>query len=372
MRNGIRRELGRMALGIGGLAWLGGRRGVALGAAAVGVSMHLAALEPGPSFRGQAAVVTGGSRGLGLAIALALAREGARVSLLARDATELARARERILAKVPNASVYPFVCDVTDRDRAARVIRDAAGAMGGIDLLVNNAGAILVGPLETMDREDYDALLDLHFHAVRECVNAALPFLRTSHHRRIVNVCSMGGKVAVPHLVPYDVSKFALAGYSQGLYAEVAREGISVTTVFPTVMRTGSPIQAVFKGDHEREFAWFASGDLAPGLSLSASVSARKILRAARRRDTELVPSVAGRLRNLAAAFFPETMNSLLAAGAAFLPKGSSREARTGAESRAYFDRKPWFAPLRLAARATERRWNQEARSSAAFKLGRG
>jgi len=243
-------------------------------------------------------------------------------------------------------------------------------SLGGLDILVNNAGAITVGPMVAMDPEDFRAQMNLHLHAVVSSCTLSLPALHRSRGKRIVNICSMGGKVAMPHMLPYDASKFALSGFSQGLAAELASEGISVTTVYPTVLRTGSPIQAVFKGDAEKEFAWFTVADNLPGFSLAADKAAKKIVAATQDRQSEVVLSIPSRARNLLAALFPETSASLLAFVAGLMPGGDSREYRTGADSRAFFDRSPVFWPLRRIAKIAEKRWNQKPKHNARYNMG--
>jgi short-subunit dehydrogenase len=106
---------------------------------------------------------------------------------------------------------------------------------------------------------------------------------------RIVNIASIGGEAAVPHLVPYCVGKFALVGLSDGLRAELAQEGILVTTVSPGLMRTGSHLKALFKGRHRQEYGWFASAASAPVLSVSAEHAARIIVRACERGAAKVV-----------------------------------------------------------------------------------
>jgi NAD(P)-dependent dehydrogenase (short-subunit alcohol dehydrogenase family) len=322
------------------------------------------------SFEGKSVLITGGSRGLGLALAIEFAREGAKVAVIARDRDELLRAKAKVEALVPTAHLRAYACDVTSHREFAEAIKLVVLDQGGLDVLVNNAGAITVGPFEAMDNEDFEAQMNLHFMAPVHACRLALPYLREKSGARIVNICSMGGKVAVPHMLPYDASKFALSGFSQGLMAELAEEGISVTTVYPAVMRTGSPIQAVFKGDHDKEFAWFASADVLPGFSLGADSAARKILEAARERKAELVPSLPGRLRNVMAALLPETFASLMGFLSSQMPKGYSRQHFTGADSRKVFDRSPLFWPFRARARQMEKKWNQEPKHDARYNMG--
>jgi NAD(P)-dependent dehydrogenase (short-subunit alcohol dehydrogenase family) len=141
------------------------------------------------------------------------------------------------------AHVLAIACDVREAEGVTRAIARAVGAFGRLDALVNNAGIIAVGPLECMTAHDYRDALDTHFWAMYHAVEAARPFMERQGGARIVNVTSIGGKISVPHLLPYSVSKFAAVGYSQGLRAELARKNICVTTVCPGLMRTGSPAQ---------------------------------------------------------------------------------------------------------------------------------
>jgi NAD(P)-dependent dehydrogenase (short-subunit alcohol dehydrogenase family) len=118
---------------------------------------------------------------------------------------------------------------------------------------------------------------------------AVLPQMRRRGWGRIVNISSIGGKRAVPHLVPYSASKFALVGLSHGLRAELAKDGILVTTVCPGLMRTGSPRNATFKGQHRKEYAWFSVNGSLPWISMDATKAARQILRACQGGDPEII-----------------------------------------------------------------------------------
>lgn len=371
MNKALRKELITLCAGTGLLCLLGQKKKSATLFLGAGAALYLQGRTlQTDSFRGQRVLITGGSRGLGFALARGLLKEGAAVGLIARDETELRQAEVLLRREFPQAKLLSLPTDVTREHELKEAFHRFNQAWGGLDMLMNVAGAISVGPYETMERADFEAQMELHFYAVMNAINFALPSLRKSQGRRIVNICSMGGKVAVPHMLPYDTSKFALSGYSQGVMAELAPEKISVTTVYPALMRTGSPIQAVFKGDHEKEFAWFATGDVLPGLSLSADKAAQKIIEAARERRTELTPSWAGRLRAVGAAFFPETVACLMKAMALFLPRGTSRTRKTGAESRAFFDSQGWLAPVRIASHVVEKMHNQSPKLDADFNLG--
>jgi NAD(P)-dependent dehydrogenase (short-subunit alcohol dehydrogenase family) len=202
---------------------------------------------------GKVVVITGGSRGLGLVLARELASQGARLALCARDAGELERAR-RELVEALGAEVLAVPCDVTDPSQVHDFIQHVADHYGRIDVLINNAGIIAAGPIEHATPEDFEHSLAVHFWGPYHTISAALPELRRSRGR-IVNVSSVGGKVSVPHLLAYGAGKFALAGYSEGLRAALAKDGVLVTTVAPGLMRTGSARNATFKGQARREYA---------------------------------------------------------------------------------------------------------------------
>jgi NAD(P)-dependent dehydrogenase (short-subunit alcohol dehydrogenase family) len=201
----------------------------AAGAGAVALGRALYRRSKEYDFKGKCVLVTGGSRGLGLVLAREFADEGARVAICARDPRELERAQRDLAAR--GAEVFAFPCDVTDRAQVAELIEVVTRRFGRIDVLVNNAGVIQVGPLEVMTLEDFEQAMNVHFWGPLYTTLAVLPQMRARRDGRIVNVSSIGGKVAVPHLVPYSASKFALAGLSDGLRAELAKDNVMVTTV---------------------------------------------------------------------------------------------------------------------------------------------
>jgi short-subunit dehydrogenase len=136
--------------------------------------------------------------------------------------------------------------------------------------------------------------------------------MRRAGGGRIVNISSIGGKVAVPHLAPYCASKFALTGVSNALRAELARDGILVTTVCPGLMRTGSTFNAWFKGRHRREFAWFAIAGSMPFITIDARRAAAQIVDAARHGDADLVITWPAKMAVAAAALAPNVVAELL------------------------------------------------------------
>jgi NAD(P)-dependent dehydrogenase (short-subunit alcohol dehydrogenase family) len=366
MSRGLRREIAFLT-GLGSLALLANRNRTTAAILGLG-ALALAAFPGGYSFRNRAVVITGGSRGLGLALGEEFLRAGARVALLARDSDELDQARELLLERV-SGEIITLSCDVTQRAELARAFERIEGVFGGVDILVNNAGVITVGPFETMDRDDFAGVLELQVHSIVNSVQLLLPQLRHSRGR-VVNICSIGGKMPVPHMSSYCAAKFALAGLSASLHAELGAQGVTVTTVFPGLMRTGSVIQAVVKGDHEKEFAWFAAGDSLPILSVSARHAARRILAGIRDGDAEVVFPFPMRMAELARAAFPELFALTLREAARYFPQGSSTERRTGAESRNWLHAQPWFGPLRLLSEKAQKDYNQTERFDPDFNLG--
>jgi len=175
-------------------------------------------------------------------------------------------------------------------------------------VLINNAGIIQVGPLEHMERGDFEQAMAVHFWGPLQTMTAAIPVMRRQRFGRIVNVSSIGGKIGVPHLTPYCASKFALTGLSESIRAEIAKDGIHVTTVCPGMMRTGSPFNAWFKGRHREEFAWFAIADSLPVGSIDAARAASQIVDACRHGDAELVISWPAKLAVIANAVMPRSV----------------------------------------------------------------
>lgn len=287
------------------------------------------------SFRGKVVLITGGSRGLGLVLARRLGAEGARLVLVARDAAELERAVAE--QKARGISTLAVACDVRDPAAAETAIAAALGEFGQLDVLINNAGIILVGPLENMAFEDYESAFATHVWAPLRWMTAALPHLKKTRGR-IVNISSIGGKIAVPHLAPYSASKFALAGLSDAFRNELAKDGIKVTSVFPGLLRTGSHIRARFKGRRAAEFAWFAMGSATPLSSASAERAAAQIVCACRAGTPQLIITIQARLAVLAASLFPNSTARILALVNRFLPGiGPAGEALPGSAARGAF-----------------------------------
>ncbi len=286
--------------------------------------------------RDKTVLITGGSRGLGLVLAREFAREGARLSICARSSDELERARADLIARGANVLAVP--CDVTDRAQVAELVRLTERRFNKIDVLVNNAGTIQVGPVDVMTLEDYEEAMRLHFWAPLHTTLAVLPEMKRRGSGRIVNISSIGGKISVPHLLPYSASKFALVGLSAGLRTELAKYGIAVTTVCPGLMRTGSPRNAKFKGEHRAEYAWFSISDSLPIASMSAERAARQIVRATVRGEAETILSLPATLAVKFHALFPEATARILETANRLLPApttgGAGKRSTKGKDSK--------------------------------------
>jgi NAD(P)-dependent dehydrogenase (short-subunit alcohol dehydrogenase family) len=313
-----------------------GKETLALAAAGAGALLAARALYRRRleyDLRGKTVLITGGSRGLGLVLAREFAGEGANVAVCARDPAELERARRDLEER--GARAFAFPCDVTDRAQVRELVEVVTRHFGGVDVLVNNAGVIQVGPLEEMTLEDFEHAMAVHFWGPLYTTLCVLPQMRARRDGRIVNISSIGGKVGVPHLVPYSASKFALAGLSDGLRAELAKENIIVTTVCPGLMRTGSPRNATFKGRHRAEYAWFALSDALPVTSIRAERAARQVVAACKRGQAELVITTQAVVAVKFRALFPEATADLLALANRLLPGpgGIGRRKAKGKES---------------------------------------
>lgn len=258
-------------------------------------------------FRNKVVVITGGSRGLGLVLARRFTLEGAKIAICARKIEELKRAESDLESR--GAEVFQVVCDVRNQNEVEEMIESVCSHYGQIDVLVNNAGVIQVGPLEVQTKEDFEDAMDVHFWGPYHTMNAVIPKMRERGEGKIVNIASIGGKVNVPHLAPYCASKFALVGLSGAMRVELAKDNIQVTTVCPGLMRTGSHVNAVFKGKNKLEYALFSIGDALPLASVKAETAAELIIEACRKGEAETVISIPAKFVSKINALLPELIS---------------------------------------------------------------
>ena len=284
---------------------------------------------------GKVVLITGGSRGLGLQLAREFGSQGSVIVICSRDETELARAAEDLCGRGIRA--YAIRCDVSDQRQCERLIAEAVQKAGTIDVLVNNAGVIQVGPLSELSVADFEQAMNVIFWGTVYPTFAALPILQQREAARIVNITSIGGKISVPHLLSYSCAKFAAVAFSEGLRTELGRSSIKVTTIVPGLMRTGSHLQARFKGDRSKEYAWFSLAAATPLASISAERAARFIVRATVRGDAERILSLPAQLAARLHGMAPGFTSAISTFIQRMLPQAGASGGRavTGAEARA-------------------------------------
>src|SRR6202162_5151134 len=286
-------------------------------------------------YRGKIVLITGGSRGLGLEIARQICASSGKVVLLARNTDELARAKSDLDRF--GTEVLTIPCDLLETAQIQSAVQQTLQRFGKIDILINNAGIIEVGPLAHMQFKDFDRAMRLHFWAPYILEFLVVPQMRAKRGGRIVNISSIGGRNARPPQAPSSPRNVALTRFSHAIRTELARNKIYVTTVTPGMMRTGSEIHAKFKGDHASEYRWFNLANKLPFASISVERAARKIVKACRRGKPTLVMLVSAYFIIAANALFPSFVARVMRSVNNFLPPQVSKdgdEAKSGAELR--------------------------------------
>jgi short-subunit dehydrogenase len=278
-------------------------------------------------------LITGGSRGLGLILARLLNKERARLVVCARDKAEL----EEVSGEFSQhgSQIFTIPCDITDKKQVDAMLDQVRQKMGRIDVVINNASIIQVAPEQNMTEEDYRKALDVHFWGPLHINSRVLPGMIKRKSGRIVNIISIGGKLSFPHLLPYNVSKFALSGYSEGLAAQMARYNIKITSVYPGLMRTGSHRNILVKGQKEKEYKWFAALANMPGVSMNAEKAARRIITGLKRGNKVLILSAMAKLGNVSHALFPGLVLNVFSLINRFLPAypGNGGSVKKGSET---------------------------------------
>jgi NAD(P)-dependent dehydrogenase (short-subunit alcohol dehydrogenase family) len=255
-------------------------------------------------------IITGASSGHGFVVAQQAAERGAHLVLAARDLDQLEAAGVELIRKgAPSVTIV--ATDVRDPAQVRAMVDRAIDRYGRIDILVNNAGIISVGPIEAMTVEDFRAAMDTNFWGAFHATMAVLPHMRARRFGRIANVVSVGGKGAVPHMLPYT---------AEGLRTELARENILVTGVYPSTMRTGGHTHAWFKGKREAEYTWFALSDSIPILSTSAAHVARRLWRGVCNGDAEVIVGWPTHLIVVLQALFPNEVAEVMTLADRLLP----------------------------------------------------
>jgi short-subunit dehydrogenase len=234
---------------------------------------------------GARTILTGASSGIGHALALRLAEQGASVALASRSEQRIADLANAIRSRGGNAIVVPT--DVTDPIQRARLIDQTLAAFGGLDVLVNNAGVGALGFFEDASEERLRQIMEVNFFGATELTRLTLPHLRGGRDAMIVNVASVLGRRAIPGSVEYCASKFAMVGWSEGLRAELARHGIHVLLVCPGGVETEFDVHLI-----ERRTKSVGQGRR----RMSADRCAQLIVGAMRRRKNEIVITAEAKL----------------------------------------------------------------------------
>jgi NADP-dependent 3-hydroxy acid dehydrogenase YdfG len=192
-------------------------------------------VEPS-SLVGRAAVVTGGSSGLGRATAVALAAAGAQVALLARGSRDLQQAADQIRAA--GGSAFPVVVDLAEPDDISTAMQNVSREVGSVDILVNAAGTDVPGPVVDLDLAAWDRVLNVNLRASFLLAQAVWPDMRSAGAGTIVNVSSVAGRRGWANAAAYCAAKFALTGFTQALAAEGRPHGIRACVLYPGAMDT--------------------------------------------------------------------------------------------------------------------------------------
>ncbi len=183
------------------------------------------------------AIVTGGTKGIGFGIAEALIREGMRVSICARKETEIGKAVADLNSIGPGRATGS-VCDVRHYEQVKSIIERTAVELGGLDVLINNAGVGIFGTVEAMTPEDFRTVLETNVLGVYYFCHEAIPLMKKHGGGYIINISSLAGANPHPQMAAYNASKFGLNGFSEALMQEVRHDGIKVSYIMPGSVNT--------------------------------------------------------------------------------------------------------------------------------------
>ncbi len=238
---------------------------------------------------GRVVIITGASAGIGRAIAIAYAREGARVVLTARGASALQTLADELTKQGHQAIAVPS--DVTLPATFQKVVDATLEAFGQIDVLVNNAGITVYGPFWEVEPERFDAVMETNFLGAVRCTRLVLPHMIRRRSGQIVNISSPAGKRGLPQVSAYCASKFALNGWSEALRVELRAYGVSVVLVLPdqTESELYSRAPSTVSAGPFKEFMLRARRDTADSV-------ARLVLKASRRGRLEQFTRLRSRL----------------------------------------------------------------------------
>ena len=191
-------------------------------------------------------LITGASQGIGKATALLFANKGYDLVLAARQSDRLEAAGEEIKNLGRQALTVPT--DVRDPQQVKTLVDKALEHYGAIDVLINNAGIYASGSIENFSLDDWHQLIDLNLWGYIHMINALLPHMIERGTGTIVNLSSIGGKVPVPYLAPYNTTKFAVTGLTEAMHSELKPKGIHVCGIYPNLINSNFMERALFRG----------------------------------------------------------------------------------------------------------------------------
>ena len=191
-------------------------------------------------------LITGASQGIGKATALLFANKGYDLVLAARQSDRLEAAGEEIKNLGRQALIVPT--DVRDPQQVKTLVDKALEHYGAIDVLINNAGIYASGSIENFSLDDWHQLIDLNLWGYIHTINALLPHMIERGTGTIVNLSSIGGKVPVPYLAPYNTTKFAVTGLTEAMHSELKPKGIHVCGIYPNLINSNFMERALFRG----------------------------------------------------------------------------------------------------------------------------
>ncbi len=205
-------------------------------------------------YRKKHVVLTGAASGIGRALALALARKGARVALVDIHRARLASVLDEVRRLAPDVEPSAHVTDLADPEAVDALAKAALSELGHVDLLVNNAGVAVVSPLVRMTTSDWSLVTGVNVWGPIRLTQALLPSMLARKSGRIVMTASLAGLVGAPGMVAYSTTKFAIVGFAEALRHEVEGQGVGVTVVCPGYVRTGFHAATRYKNDGFEQF----------------------------------------------------------------------------------------------------------------------